>query len=88
MTSSYSASTVSASSVTTNGVGHSSAVAEMTGQQGVLVAGDARVEVSGGRVSLNGMPYGRVGPNAVVRLVVTDGEVQLLVDGVERHPER
>lgn len=68
------------------GGGQSSMDAVISGQNGVIAFQDDRVVVEEGRLTLNGIPYGTVGPQSIVRFTVHSGVKRLLVDGVERAP--
>lgn len=79
------------SSVISAGV--SSASGESTAVEAVLVGANAGVAVNGDRVELhdgrlivNGVSYGTVKAQAVVRYRVRGGERTVLVDGVVRAP--
>lgn len=73
----------------TSSVSGSSSTAEatLTGQNGVIIINGDRVEVKNGKLSLNGVSYGTVGKQSVVKYTVQGRVKKLLVDGVERKPD-
>jgi hypothetical protein len=78
-----SSSTVS-SSVSSVSLGGSHAQAVISGQQGIISINGDRVEVKDGRLTWNGVSYGTVGKNSVVKYIANGSVKKLFVDGVER----
>ncbi|HET8700500.1 MAG TPA: hypothetical protein VFL97_02400 [Nitrococcus sp.] len=60
----------------------------MRGQNGVITINGDRVEVKDGKLTLNGISYGTVGEQSVVKYIVHGSAKRLLVDGAERKPDR
>jgi hypothetical protein len=60
----------------------------MSGGNSVSIVNGDRVQIKGGKVTVNGSSYGAVKENAVVKYVVKRDEKKLFVDGVERKPVR
>lgn len=82
-----SASSTVISSISSGSGSSSTAEATVTGQNGVISINGDRVEITAGKLSLNGVSYGTVGEQSVVKYIVKDGVKKLLVDGVERKPD-
>lgn len=79
--SSYTSASSSISSVSGSGL---TAEATISGRNGQIVVNGDRIEVKDGKLTWNGVPYGRVDERAVVKYTVKDGVKKLFVDGVER----
>ena len=62
----------------------SSSEAIFTGNDGRHIVDGDVVEIKAGRLSVNGLPYGRVKTQSVVRYSVQGKKKTLFVDGVER----
>ncbi|SDL96726.1 hypothetical protein SAMN05192555_10867 [Franzmannia pantelleriensis] len=67
--------------------GSSRAQSTVSGQNASVTVNGHQLEVSGGRLRLDGVAYGEVTPEQAVTLRVENGVVTLLVDGVERLPD-
>lgn len=52
----------------------------------IIINGD-RVEIKDGKLTLNGVSYGTVSKQSVVKYTVNGKVKKLLVDGVERKPD-
>jgi hypothetical protein len=80
------------SAATASGTGSSSTAsnsnssATLRGANGSVVVNGDQVQLRGGELTVNGVPYGRVDPNAVVKYSVNNGTKQLTVNNVERNP--
>jgi hypothetical protein len=85
------AATVSSStviqSVSSVSVGGSHAEAVISGPHGTISLNGDRVEVRDGKLTVNGVSYGTVGKNSVVKYTVHGSVKKLFVDGVERLPD-
>ncbi|MBD3894716.1 hypothetical protein IEI94_02445 [Halomonas sp. ML-15] len=82
------ASSTSSSSSSSGSGSSSRAQSSVSGQDATVTVNGHKLEVSGGRLQLDGVAHGEVTPAQIVTLRVEDGVVTLLVDGVERPPER
>jgi hypothetical protein len=80
-------SSVVSSSISSVSVGGSHAQAVITGQHGTIALNGDRVEVKDGRLTWNGVPYGTVGKNSVVKYIVNGSVKKLFVDEIERQPD-
>jgi hypothetical protein len=67
---------------------NSNGSATLRGANGSVVVNGDQVQVRGGELTLNGVPYGRVDANAVVKYSVDNGTKKLTVNNVERKPLR
>lgn len=74
-------------SVSSVSLGGSRAEAVISGRQGTISLNGDRVEVRDGKLTWNGVSYGTVGKNSVVKYTVDGSVKKLFVDGVERLPE-
>lgn len=88
----WSAASQTNSAATASGTGSSSTAsnsnssATLSGANGSAVVNGDQVQVRGGELTVNGVPYGRVDANAVVKYSVNNGTKQLTVNNVERKP--
>lgn len=78
------ASAVSISSMSTASGGSVEAV--VSGANAVIDVNNDHVEIDDGRLTLNGVSYGRVDERSTVTYRVSGGEKTLLVDGRVRRP--
>jgi hypothetical protein len=58
----------------------------ITGSNGVIIVNGDTVKVENGRLTVNGVSYGTVENQSVVRYSVKGDTKKLFVDDVERHP--
>ncbi|WP_163558002.1 hypothetical protein [Halomonas sp. NO4] len=79
-------SSVSSVVVSSSAGGHASAEAVITGPDAAVAVNGDRLEVRDGRLTLNGVAYGRVADGETVTYRVRDGVRTLQVDGVPREP--
>jgi hypothetical protein len=65
---------------------NSNSSATLRGANGSVVVNGDQVQVRGGELTVNGVPYGRVDANAVVKYSVNNGTKKMTVNNVERKP--
>ncbi|MDB5825181.1 MAG: hypothetical protein JWR21_3885 [Herminiimonas sp.] len=88
----WSAASEANSGATASGTGSSSTdsnsngSATLRGTNGSVVVNGDQVKVRGGELTVNGVPYGRVDANAVVKYSVNNGTKNVTVNNVERKP--
>lgn len=66
--------------------GGSTVEAAVSGRNAVIDVNGDHVEIKDGRLTLNGVSYGRVQERSTVIYRIVGGEKRLLVDGVVRRP--
>lgn len=59
-----------------------------SGSHGIYRVGSDVIENNNGVLTINGVPYGNVGPRSVVRYTVRGDRKILSVDGVVRRPQQ
>ncbi|RAR63483.1 hypothetical protein BCL93_102222 [Onishia taeanensis] len=73
-------------SSTRTAAGGSTVEAAVSGRNAVIDVNGDHVEIKDGRLTLNGVSYGRVQERSTVIYRIVGGEKRLLVDGVVRRP--